>query len=182
MDAQVGRVLDALDRLGLAGNTIVVFMSDHGYTLGDHGQWMKQQLFEGSARAPLLVAGPGVTARGGSPRTVEYLDLYPTLASLAGVEGPSRLEGRSLLPLLKNTTAAWDHPAYTQVRRGAAANSYMGYSVRTDRWRYTEWADGTRGAELYDEIADRAELRNLAADPQHATVVAEMKRLLRRTR
>ena len=178
MDAQVGRVLDALDRLGLASNTVVVFMSDHGYNLGDHGQWMKQSLFERSARAPFLMAGPGVTARGGSAGIVEYLDLYPTLAQLAGVAPPPALEGRSLAPLLTNTRAAWNHPAVTQVRRGAAANAYMGYSVRTERWRYTEWDQRARGMELYDETADPAELHNLAADPQHAATLAQMQRLL----
>ena len=152
LDANVGRVLDALDRLQLADNTIVVFISDHGYHLGEQGQWMKQTLFERSARAPLIVAGPGVTARGrSSSRVVEFLDLYPTLAALASVTPPAGLQGRSLAPLLKNPDAKWDHPAVTQVRRGPAASSYMGYSVRTEKWRYTEWENGKRGAELYDQ-------------------------------
>ena len=90
LDAQVGRLLEALDRLGLADNTIVVFMSDHGYLLGERGQWMKQMLFERSARAPLLMAGPGVPAKGrASKRVVEFLDLYPTLAELAGIAAPA---------------------------------------------------------------------------------------------
>jgi iduronate 2-sulfatase len=181
LDANVGRVLDALDRLGLTDNTIVVFISDHGYHLGEQGQWMKQTLFERSARAPLIVAGPGVSAKGrASSRIVEFLDLYPTLAALATVRPPDGLQGRSLAPLLKNPDAKWDHPAFTQVRRGPAASAFMGYSVRTEKWRYTEWEQGKRGVELYDEAADPGELRNLAADPKHKKTVDEMQRLLRR--
>lgn len=182
LDANVGRVLDALDRLGLAGNTIVIFMSDHGYHLGEHGEWMKMSLFEGSARGPLIAAGPGVVAGGASPRTVEYLDVFPTLSELAGVSAPAGLEGRSLAPLLKDPKAAWDRPALTQVRRSADAGPFMGYSVRTERWRYTEWDEGKRGAELYDEIRDPDETRNLATDPAHRRASAEMQRALRTAR
>ena len=107
LDANVGRVLDALERLGLADNTIVVFVSDHGYHLGDRGQWMKQTLFERSTRAPLMIAGPGVAARGAaSPRVVEFLDIYPTLAALAGLTPPAGLHGRSLVPLLDRCAGA----------------------------------------------------------------------------
>jgi iduronate 2-sulfatase len=181
LDANVGRVLDALDRLQLTDSTIVVFISDHGYHLGEQGQWMKQTLFERSARAPLIVAGPGVTAKGrSSSRVVEFLDLYPTLAALAAVPPPDGLQGRSLAPLLKNPNATWDHPAVTQVRRGPAGSTYMGYSVRTEKWRYTEWEQGKRGVELYDEARDPGELRNLAADPRHKKTVDDMQRLLRR--
>jgi uncharacterized sulfatase len=184
MDANVGRVLDALDRLKLADNTIVVFMSDHGYNLGEHGQWMKQMLFEESARSPLIVAGPGVRVKGkGSPRVVEYLDLYPTIAELAGLTPPREIEGRSLTPLLKDPNAAWNHPALTQVRRGTQAGGFfMGYSVRTERWRYSEWDDGKRGTELYDEKDDPREMRNLAKDPKYANTVGEMRALLQSAR
>ncbi len=184
MDATVGRLLEALDRLKLTDNTIVVFMSDHGYNLGEHGQWMKQMLFEESARNPLILAGPGVRARGkGSPRTVEYLDLYPTMAALTGLTPPRDLEGRSLVPLLKDPKAAWNHPALTQVRRGTPADGFfMGYSIRTDRWRYSEWDEGKRGTELYDENADPGEMHNLASDPKYASTVKDMKALLRSAR
>jgi iduronate 2-sulfatase len=181
LDANVGRVLDAVDRLRLTDNTVVVFISDHGYHLGEQGQWMKQTLFERSARAPLIVAGPGVTAKGkSSSRIVEFLDLYPTLTALAAVRPPDGLQGRSLAPLLENPNAKWDHPAVTQVRRGPAASGYMGYSVRTEKWRYTEWDGGKKGVELYDEAGDPRELRNVAADPKHQKVVTEMQQLLRR--
>lgn len=177
MDANVGRLLDALDRLQLTERTIVVFMSDHGYNLGQHGQWMKQSLFEPSARAPLIIAAPGAM-RGTSPRTVEYLDLYPTLADLAALAPPRELEGRSLMPLMKAPEVDWDHPAYTQVQRGNGPNAFMGYTVRTERWRYTEWDGGRRGRELYDEIADPGEMHNLAADAAQASVMADLQRRL----
>jgi uncharacterized sulfatase len=183
LDANVGRILDALDRLRLTDDTIVVFLSDHGYHLGEHGQWMKQTLFERSARAPLIVAGPGIPSKGRSTASiVEFLDLYPTLADLAGVRAPQGLHGRSLTPLLKDPERKWDHPALTQVRRGPAASAYMGYSLRTGEWRYTEWDNGKQGAELYNELDDPRESNNLAADPGHRTVVADMQRLLRRVR
>jgi iduronate 2-sulfatase len=181
LDANVGRLLDALDRLGLAKNTVVVFVSDHGYHLGEQGQWMKQTLFERSARAPLIIAGPGVAATGrASTRIVEFVDLYPTLASLAGIQPPSGLHGRSLAPLLKNPAATWDHPAITQVRRGPAATPFFGYSIRTEKWRYTEWDGGKRGVELYDELADPKELTNLATDVKHQETVREMQQRLHR--
>ena len=183
LDANVGRVLDALDRLKLADNTIVIFMSDHGYHLGERGQWMKQTLFERSARTPLIVAGPGVSAKGrSSARVIEFLDLYPTLADLARVSPPPGLHGRSLTPLLRNPQAMWDHAALTQVRRGAGEGAFMGYSVRTDKWRYTEWDAGKRGVELYNEVDDPNEMHNLAADPKHRNTVTEMQGLLHRTR
>jgi iduronate 2-sulfatase len=184
LDANVGRLLDALDRLKLTDNTIVVFISDHGYLLGERGQWMKQMLFERSARAPLILSAPGVSVKGrASQRIVEFLDVYPTLAALANFTPPSNLHGRSLVPLLKDPAMAWDHPALTQVRRMPAnAEPFHGYSVRTERWRYMEWDDGKRGRELYDERADPNELRNLAADPSHAKEAAEMQRLLQSVR
>jgi uncharacterized sulfatase len=142
---------------------------------------MKQMLFERSARAPLIIAAPGVSAKGqSSQRIVEFVDLYPTLADLAGIAPPPGLHGRSLVQLLRDPATAWDHPAFTQVRRGNAANGFfMGYSVRTEQWRYTEWDEGKRGVELYDEKSDPSELRNLASDPDRAKVVEEMQRLLR---
>ena len=180
LDANVGRILDALDRLELADSTIVVFASDHGYLLGERGQWMKQMLFDRALRAPLIVAGPGVPAAGrASSRIVEFVDLYPTITELAGVTPPSGLHGRSLLPLLKNPQARWDRPAVSQVRRGGANDRFMGYSMRTERWRYTEWDGGKRGVELYDERADPAERHNLAGDPKYKKTLTKLQRQLR---
>jgi iduronate 2-sulfatase len=183
LDANVGRLLDALDRLRLADNTIIVFLGDHGYHLGEQGQWMKQTLFERSARAPLIVAGPGVSAKGrASSRIVEFVDLYPTLADLARLSAPPGLHGRSLTLLLKDPQAAWNHPALTQVRRGGGEGAFMGYSVRTEKWRYTEWDDGKRGTELYNEVDDPNETHNLAADPKHRKTITDMQRQLQRAR
>jgi uncharacterized sulfatase len=176
VDAQIGRLLDAVDRLGLRDNTIIIFWSDHGYHLGEHGLWFKQSCFEESARVPLIVSAPGrKTAGQASARPVELVDLYPTLAELAGLTPPTHLEGFSLRPLLDDPQAPWSHPAYTQVQRGADP----GHSVRTERWRYTEWALGAKGQELYDHENDPQELRNLAHDAKYADVVAQMKSLLK---
>lgn len=180
LDAQVGKLLDALDRLGLTDNTIVVFWSDHGYLLGQHGQWHKQSLFEGSARTPMIFAGPKIAKAKMSGRTVEAVDFYPTLADLCELIGtPSNLAGKSLRPLLKNPNAKWDKPAITQQRRGNAQNGFfMGYSVRNERYRYTEWDEGRKGVELYDYQVDPKELTNFANDPKYAKIVGQMKRLL----
>ena len=176
VDAQIGRLIDALDSLGLAENTIVVFWSDHGYHLGEHGLWFKQSCFEESAKCPLIISAPGLKTAGKlSRRMVELVDIYPTLADLAGLEPPDGLDGASLRPLLNNPEARWDRPAYTQVQRG----NTPGHSVRTEEWRYTEWGFGEMGAELYNEKSDPKELNNLAADPAYADIVKEMKVLLK---
>jgi iduronate 2-sulfatase len=167
MDAQVGHVLAALDRLGLSDNTIVVFTSDHGYHLGDHGLWQKMSAFERSARVPLIIAAPGAKARGAATRGLaELVDLYPTLADLAGLK-PTAVDGVSLAPLLQDPKATVRDAAFTQVRNG--------YAVRTDRWRYIEWQEGEQGAQLYDMEKDPGETTNLAADPQHAATVNDLR-------
>jgi iduronate 2-sulfatase len=168
MDAQVGHVLDALDRLGLADTTIVVFTSDHGYHLADHGLWQKMSLFERSARVPLIIASPGAKAQGRAARgLVELVDLYPTLASLAGLNAPGPLDGVSLAPMMNDAAATVKDAAFTQVRDG--------YAVRTDKWRYIEWAGGEKGTQLYDMERDAAEATNVADDPKNAATVAELK-------
>jgi iduronate 2-sulfatase len=182
VDAQVGKVLDALDRLKLADNTIVVLWGDHGWSLGEHGQWQKRLLFEEVARVPFMIALPHAKVTGVSARPVELVDIYPTLADLCGLTPPSNLEGKSLRPLLENPGATWIKPAITQVVHPSHGKQIMGYSVRTDRWRYSEWDGGAAGAELYDEQADPHEYKNLAKDPTYAAQVAELKALLPKTK
>lgn len=181
MDAQVGRILDALDRLGLADNTIVVFTSDHGYHLGEHGLWQKMSLFEQSARVPLIIAAPGTAVKGGVAKDpVGLIDLYPTLTELCGVKAPENLQGQSLVPMLKDPRATGRGWAVTQVsRRAGKGKRFYGYSLRTRRRRYTEWAEGQQGRELYDHDNDPSELTNLAGDPSHAETVARLSRQLR---
>ncbi len=176
VDAQIGRLIDAVDHLGLKDNTVIVFWSDHGYHLGEHGLWFKQSCFEEAARVPMIVCVPGSAVAGkSSPRLVELLDLYPTLADLTGQAPTAGLQGNSLRPLLEKPAAEWLHPAFTQVQRGKDP----GHSVRTPKYRYTEWAFGSAGQELYDQDADPQELHNLAKEPAHAQTVAQMKGLLK---
>ena len=180
MDAQVGRLLDALDRLKLADRTVVVLTSDHGFHLGEHGLWQKNGLFEESARVPLIIRAPGARGNGRAcRRTVELVDLYPTLAEWCGLPAPANLAGQSLRPLLHDPEAAWSKPAFTQVSRSPTV---MGWSIRTERWRYTEWDGGKQGTELYDHTRDAQEYNNLADDPRQAATVDELRRLLREHR
>lgn len=190
IDAQVGRLLDSLDELGIAERTIVVFWSDHGYHLGEHhGVWQKRTLFEQAARAPLIIRTPEAvtsdcTGSGVCRRVVEFVDIYPTLTDLAGIDSPSGLEGRSLRPLLTDPNAPWDGNAVTQILRPAddrLSEPVMGCSIRTARYRLTEWSEGTHGVELYDHHADPNEFNNLAVDPDEKSisVIEELRPLLR---
>lgn len=195
MDAQVGRVLDALEKLNLAKKTIIVFISDHGYHLGEHGLWQKMSLFENSTRVPLIIYDPRAKGNGKAcARTVELVDLHATLAALAGLSPPNgsdpkipAVEGASLKPLLDDPSSKWDKPAFTQVSRGTPTTTgqpigkdpwFMGYTVRTERYRYTEWDGGTKGSQLFDYEKDPYELKNLFDDPSYADVVKRMKALL----
>ncbi len=179
MDAQVGRVLAALERLQLADRTVVVFLSDHGYQLGEHGLWQKQVLFEESARVPLIIAAPGMPAAGRSTAGLtELIDLYPTLADLCGLAPPADLDGLSLRPRLDDPALPGKPSALTQAWKGSYPNGFPGYSLRTDRYRYTEWDGGRHGVQLYDHQIDPREMNNLAADPAAAGTLAELKRRL----
>jgi iduronate 2-sulfatase len=180
VDAQVGRLLDALDRLELADRTIVILWSDHGYHLGEHlGVWQKRTLFEESARAPLIIRAPGAKGNGRASRQiVEFVDIYPTVADLAGVKPPSTLSGRSLRALLENPEKTWNGAAYTQILRPGDNAPFVGRSIRTDRWRYSDWGGRTGGAELYDHNQDPNEWKNLASEPEWAGVVEELRKRL----
>jgi arylsulfatase A-like enzyme len=172
MDVQVGRILTALRDQGLQDDTIVIFMSDHGFHLGAHDLWQKQDLFEGSVRGPLIVSAPDATANGKvSDALVEYLDLYPTLMELLNVKAPGWLEGKSLAPLLEGETDQHRIDSLSMARSAAfrvheelKGTDIIGYTLRTDRYRYTEWKwnAGEYGVELYDYHNDPLEFTNLA--------------------
>jgi arylsulfatase A-like enzyme len=178
MDQQVGRLLDALDRLGIRENTIVVFVSDHGYNLGEHDCWSKVSLWEGTVRVPMIISWPEGKERAGSSckAITELLDLYPTLADLCGLanQQPAILQGESLAPYLREGKIL--NPkrvAYTTVRGGEAS------TIRTDRWRYTLWnrQDPEGMEELYDHSKDPEEFKNLAGLPDYMDVLWEMRSL-----
>ncbi|MBA4147485.1 MAG: sulfatase [Verrucomicrobia bacterium] len=186
MDAQVGKVLDELERLGLHENTIVVLFSDHGFHLGEHGLWAKASNFELDARVPLVIRVPNQKAAGRKTKAlVELVDLFPTLTELCGLPRPPKLDGVSLVPLLANPRGKVKEFALSQFPRPWQLNQQpqkMGYAMRTDRWRYVEWIDFQTRAildrELYDLQTDLNEHVNLADHPQQAMRVAELSRQL----
>jgi iduronate 2-sulfatase len=176
MDAQLGRVVDELDRLGLADNTVILFQSDHGYSLGQHGAWQKMMLFERVCRVPLIIIEPGTRHAGATARGLtELVDIYPTIAELCGLKGPAALEGRSAVSVLEHPDQPFQDAAFAQVTRARNAG---GRTVRTDRWRYTEWDEGRGGAELYDETNDPNEWKNLANDDAQRATIAELREKL----
>ena len=186
VDAQIGRLLGALDAAGLRDSTIVVLLSDHGYHLGAHGLWQKGDLFEGSVRVPLIVSVPerlgADYVRGADTASLaELVDLYPTLVELAGLDVPAQAVGTSLVPVLEDPSAAVRESAYTVAysRAGWVRPEWhyprvLGESIRTERYRYTEWAGGIMGMELYDYRADPEELTNVAIEPEHLTARARL--------
>jgi iduronate 2-sulfatase len=187
MDAQVGVLLDAIERLRLWDNTIVVFIGDHGYHLGEHGGlWHKLSLFEESARVPMIICAPSMKAKGQPcARLVEMIDLYPTLVSLCGLPVREGLDGVDLSQILDDPSKPTKQAAYTVVARAndpsvnqSQVMDYLGRSVRTERWRYTEWDGGKRGVELYDHEKDPHEWHNLARDPKYADTARRLQRLL----
>ena len=180
MDWNVGRVIAELDKLGLREKTIIVFWGDHGYQLGEKGKWSKAgSLFEQGDRTPFIVVAPGAKGNGQScARVVQAVDFYPTLAELCGLPLPKGLEGRSLVPLLNNPKAEWNHPAFTVWSEDG--KTYHGVAVRTARWRYAEFGpDGSNGAMLFDEQADPQEVKNLSDDPKFADARRELSTLVR---
>ena len=169
-DAQVGKLLDALDASPHAKNTIVVLWSDHGWHLGEKLHWRKFSLWEEATHNVLMMSAPGVTKPGGRcTRPVSLIDVYPTLCDLAGVPLRDELEGVTLRPLLTNPKAAWERPVVTTYFKD-------NHAVRSERWRYIHYADG--GEELYDELADPQEWTNLAKKPEYAAVKQELSRWL----
>lgn len=188
VDAQVGRVLDELDRLRLAENTLVVIWADHGYKLGEHDQWGKCTNVELDTRVPLMVRLPGQKTAVRTRAFVEFVDLFATVAEAAGFAPPDDLEGISLLPLFTNPDLPWKSAAFSQYPRSTKGDemdlrawNLMGRSIRTDRYRFTRWdsmAEPGRveGLELYDHEVDPGENRNIASEPGSQALVAELSR------
>jgi arylsulfatase A-like enzyme len=166
VDAQIGRVLGALEKSPYRDNTIVVLLGDHGWELGEKHHWGKTTLWEEVARAPLIWRVPGLTKPGSlCARTVDFMSIYPTLAELCGVPTPSHVQGVSIKALLADPQAPWDRPGVTTSQQGQ-------HSVRTEKWRYIRYQDGTE--ELYDEVSDPYEWTNLAAKKELAGVIKQL--------
>jgi len=193
IDAQIGRLLDKLDRHGLANNTVIVFWGDHGFHLGEQGLWTKANNYELSTRAPLILAVPGQGRPGAkTDALVEFIDVYPTLVEICGLPLPCGLEGTSLLPWILDPTrtgkpaAFSQYPRMRQGHRHRGPGEIMGYAVRTDRHRYVEWIDWSNrdvlARELYDLSADPHETRNVAGQPGRAQTIKEMSLLLNQVR
>ena len=180
VDAQIGRVVDELDRLGLRESTIIVLWGDHGWKLGEHDAWAKHSNVENDTHAPLLVSVPGTAGVGKKcPALVEFVDVYPTLCDLAGLPKPATAEGFSFKPLLDDPTKAWKSAAFSQYPRKSGKRNLMGYSMRTDRYRLTTWVlkedvNTVDAVELYDHQTDPQENTNIAGDPANNELVAKL--------
>ncbi len=177
-DAQIGKVLDELDRQDLWKDTAVIFVGDHGYNLGEYDWWNKAVLMEDSARVPMIAVVDGETTAGRRcDQIVELVDLYPTFADLCGIKTAGDLEGVSFRPLLSEPTRPWKKAAFTQVQRG----DITGKSVRTKRWRYNEWTRNGRvlSSELFDHESDPGEYRNLADMTEFSDTCQTLSRLLK---
>ena len=180
VDAQIGRVLDKLTKTGLDKNTIVVFTSDHGYHLGEHGHWQKQTLFEHSTRVPLIFSGPGISS-GLDPihDPVELVDLYPTIMELVQMEIPDFVRGKSLNPYFKGSKTAIRNSALTELLVRTPQGMAQGYSIKTKRFRLNRWSYNNHFKyELYDHKDDQDELINLANDQQYTKVLDSLKKTL----
>ena len=175
LDANVGLVVNELDRQGLRDNTVIVLWGDHGWKLGEHGEWCKHSNVENDTRVPLLIDAPGMPSNQATSSLAEFVDIYPTLCDLAGLALPKHLEGTSLVPVLKDPDAQVKTAAFSQYPRGRV----MGYSIRTPRHRLTRWTsrdnpDTVLALELYDHQTDPGENTNIASDPANARLVEEL--------
>jgi iduronate 2-sulfatase len=178
IDALTGKILDKLDELALRENTIVVFISDHGWHLGHQGMWGKSTNFENAARAPMIISAPEKLSNIECKKLVEYVDIYPTLADLAKLKIPDYIEGLSMVPLLDNVNKDWKSAAFSQFPRG---NNREGYSVRTDKYRYTEWRNKSgfiEARELYDHTNDSAETVSVAGHISYQNIVEQLSNVL----
>ena len=193
-DAQVGILLNTLDSLGILKNTVIVLWGDHGWHLGDHDLWEKHTNFEQATRAPLIFAAPNFKP-GRTTSLTEHVDIFPTVCQLAGVPIPSQLEGKSLVPLMKNNTATVKEFSVSQYPRklnkkemeklGYTSNKIMGYSLRTDKYRYTIWMSDFTGkdtfsenkiyaTEMYDYVKDPLEKVNVVNDKNYKAISKDL--------
>lgn len=189
IDTLVGRLLGKLADLNLVGNTVVVLWGDHGYHLGEQGLWTKANNFELSTRVPLIVCVPGASASGTTTNAlVEFVDVYPTLADICGLDAPQNVDGISLKPLLAQPDRSWKKAVFSQYPRAHSGHRHrghgdiMGYALRTQRYRYVEWREWKSkrvlARELYDHESDPHETRNVAGHREHARTIRELAGLL----
>jgi iduronate 2-sulfatase len=182
IDAQIGKLLDELETLDLIENTVILLWSDHGWHLGDHGAWGKASNFEWATRSPLYFYIPGMRTGGRqTDALVEYVDMFPTLTDVCGIETPAYFEGTSFAPLVDDPERPWKKAAFSQYPRNG--DKKEGYTIRTARYRYTEWRDQKDGKvavrELYDHKTDPLESTNLANESQHADTVRSHAEMMR---
>ncbi len=178
IDAQIGKVVDELGRLGLRDKTIIVLWGDHGWQLGEHNIWCKHTNFEEATHAPLIIRVPGQKP-GRTRQLSEFVDIYPTVCEAAGLAIPPGREGASLMPVIRNPEHQWKRAAFSQYPR---PNKVMGYSMRTDNYRYTEWIKDEKdvvGVELYDYKADPQGNVNIAGKPENKELVAKLAKMLK---
>ena len=177
VDTQLGKVLNELDTLGLRDRTVVMLISDHGWHLGEQDHWGKSTNFDNSTRAPMIISAPGLKSSQRTHALVEYVDIFPTLCELAGIELPTYLEGTSVTPLLEEPAREWKRAAFSQYPRGWPRAKFEGYSIRTDRYNYIQWRelDGSfKGHELYDHQTDPIESVNIVGKLECHVVVQEL--------
>jgi iduronate 2-sulfatase len=179
VDTQIGRLLDELDKQGLRKKTVIILWGDHGWKLGEYGDWCKHTNFELDTHVPLLLAAPGKSGGLTCDALVEYVDIYPTLSALCGLEIPAHCEGTSMAPLLTDPKRPWKRAAFSQYPRGRR----MGYTLRSGPWRYTEWIDRKSGKvearELYDHASTDLAHENLVDQPAHAGTVRKLAAMLK---
>jgi arylsulfatase A-like enzyme len=188
VDVLVGKLLEKVEALGLKENTIVILWGDHGWHLGDHGMWNKHSNFEQATRSPLIISAPGIPGPKTTESVTEFLDVFPTVCELAGVDAPKHLEGVSLVPVMKNPGSVLKSVAVSQFHRDSPSGKVEGYAFRDNRYRYVEWlpidvrttheydASKVIARELYDYEKDPLETVNVADDPEYNPVVVKMKR------
>jgi len=175
----VGRLLDELETLKLIDNTVIILWGDHGWKLGEHGGWCKHTNFELDTHVPMILSVPGMKTAGRRTKALtEYVDIYPTLSKACNLELPDHLEGHSMMPLIEDPERPWKKAAFSQYPRGRV----MGYSMRTKRFRYTEWQDKQTGdvmaRELYDHEKDPHENVNVTGDPEYKQEIKRLSEML----